>query len=213
MSVGVDERQALIQLLQSDQAISDMLTFIHNGDIHSAICQYAAQHNVSLGATVWLAYATCNFLDVRMVESEHGAINRLLDVRNNTVLDNVIPPLNLITPAYEIQSTEQDRSQRIEAEFRRLALLEHLCPSESGTNSSNQNVEFHSLDIHGPDQPQRLTANGRALRELRNLCSGRSSMVWMVFALGIGVFIFVHSEFSAENLEEGFKWLFHNIRR
>lgn len=196
-------QSSLVALLQNDDAISDILVRLHNQDPVSAIYQHAENRNVSVDIAVWLAFATSNFLCIQMVEGAHGASNQIIDTRNNTILEGINPPMDLIGPAYAIQANEQNRNAvfSTDREFRRLALLEHLSPSES---NHSEVIVF--------SEPSRLTANGRALQELKKLCSGRSSLVWMVCALGIGVFVFVHSEFSEGNLEQGFKWLFDKAR-
>lgn len=201
------DRSALTDLLQSDDAVSEMLERLHRDDPTSAIRQFADSNNVTVDIAVWLAFATSHFLCIQMVDGAHGASNRLVDNRNNSLLEGITPPMDLIALAYEIQANEIQRVSTFgtDREFRRLALLEHLLPSD--TASSSNSVYVGDLEIGDARETSRMTANGRALQELKKLCSGRSSLVWMICVLGIGVFIFVHSEFSGDT---GFKWLFDN---
>jgi hypothetical protein len=209
----------IAEVLRSDEAMADLSEIFRGGILITAINQYADQRGLSREASLWLVYAACPFLVIRMINDAHGATNRFVDSRSNTSIENLSPPTDLIIPAYEIQESGMDAGAITRSEFRRFALLEHLCPSDSAHSSSGRSessVEMHRLDIISPqgDRPLqvvRLTANGRALRELKNLCSGRSSLVWMVCALGIGVFVVVHSEFSGRDLKEGMKWLFDNV--
>lgn len=216
---AASQASAVAAILRSDDAMADLSGRLRHVILASAINNFADSQGLSREASLWLVFAACPFLLIRMIDDAHGATNRFVDSRNNSVVESICPPTDLIILAYEIQASESDAVAMTRSEFRRFALLEHLCPSESANSlsgRSDNSTEMHRLDIISPqsDRPPhvvRLTANGRALRELKNLCSGRSSLVWMVCALGIGVFIVVHSEFSGRDLKEGMKWLFDNV--
>jgi hypothetical protein len=212
-------RSAVTEILRNDEAMAGLSEVFRSEILITEINYFADRRGISLEASSWLVFAACPFLVIKMIDDAHGATNRFVDSRNNVIIENLCPPTDLIIPAYEIQESEVDAGAMTRTEFRRFALLEHLCPSEVTNSSSGRSegsTEMHRLDIISPqgDRPLqivRLTANGRALRELKNLCSGRSSLVWMVCALGIGVFVVVHSEFSGRDLQEGMKWLFDNV--
>jgi hypothetical protein len=217
--MAAHQPSTVAEMLRSEATMADLSGSLRNEIIISVISRFAERQGLSREASLWLVFAACPFLVIRMIDDAHGATNRFVDSRNNEVVENLDPPTDLIIPAYEIQESEVDAGAMSRSEFRRFALLDHLCPSESANSSSGRSdnsIEMHRLDIISPqsDRPLqvvRLTANGRALRELKNLCSGRSSLVWMVCALGIGVFVVVHSEFSGRDLKEGMKWLFDNV--
>jgi hypothetical protein len=148
-----------------------------------------------------------------MVNCPYGCLNRFFDTRSNTSIDELIPPLDLIAPAHEIQMMKPAmESAAQKSSFRRSFLLEHFRTEGSQQSSADSQQDMHVVVIRN-SSPRRMTANQRALRELANLCSCRSSILWIACLLGILVFIVVHSEFSGENLEQGVKWLLNNVRR
>ncbi len=56
---------------------------------------------------------------------------------------------------------------------------------------------------HGPEQVSlvrapAITANRRALAELRNLCFGRYTKVWWPIFFGAAVFFLIHLQFSPD---------------